>query len=209
MEIALIVGFSLILAVEIAASFFIYSHYIYSKNRLFTKNKLSPLWITVCILLVVLLLIASIFFAVDMNASEPLKYSKVYTILSFIGFGISAIYLVIFLIIPKLTNKNKIGYDKILTIDYGTKIAELKQKIGDVEVLKNRLATKQKHYYRDMLSYYENILNRAKNLQISKVEKLADIVTFNDTFTHKWCGFLNNYQILLTYQFCEILEKIS
>ena len=86
---------------------------------------------------------------------------------------------------PKLTNKNKISYEQMLKIDYDQKIKDLMAKIGDLEAYKNQLLNKHPKYYQELLSYYESILNRAKNSQISLVEKMADIVTFNDTFTHK------------------------
>ncbi|MCQ3908911.1 MAG: hypothetical protein MJ200_05305 [Mycoplasmoidaceae bacterium] len=129
----------------------------------------------------IFMLIAGILFAVN----KPTKYSCAYIGLSFTNFAISAIYLVYFLVLPKLTNGNKISYDKILNVDYDQKVKEILNKIGDLESHKNNLLTKHSKYYQEMLSFYESILNRAKNKEISLVEKMADIVTFNDAFTHK------------------------
>ncbi|MCQ3907942.1 MAG: hypothetical protein MJ219_04500 [Mycoplasmoidaceae bacterium] len=132
-----------------------------------------------------LVLIAGIIFAIDLHSNNPLTYGAAYVGLSFTCFAIGLFYLIVFILIPKLTNKNKIAYEQILNVDYEQKINQLMKEIGDLEALKAKIAKTNRHYYHEMLSYYENILNRAKNSQISKVEKLADIVTFNDTFTHK------------------------
>ncbi|MBQ0045565.1 MAG: hypothetical protein KBS35_01600 [Mycoplasma sp.] len=209
MEIALIVGFSLLLALAIAASVLVYSHYIYSKNRVFSKTKYATTWIVICSVLAVFMLVTGIMFTLGINYQDSLKYAAVYAGLSFACMSICLVYLVILLVMPKLTNKNKISYDNILSVDYDTKIKQLLDKIGDVDKAKAKLADKHLKYYQAMLSYYENILNRAKNSKLSKVEKLADIVTFNDAFTHKWSTVTNNYQLLLTYKFCQILQKIS
>lgn len=119
------------------------------------------------------------------------------------------IYLIYFLFLPKLTNKNKIDYEKMLEIDYDQKIKNLLDKVGDINVCKDELSSKHQKYYHELLSHYQNILNRSKNMKISLAEKMADIVTFNDAFTHKWCASTNYYQMYLTYQFCAILKKIS
>lgn len=206
MEIALLVGFSILLALAIAASSLVYSHYIYSKNRLFSKTRYQVLWIIILALVFCITLIGGILFIIS---KELIRFALACSILSFITSGVVAIYLVFVCLIPTLTNKNKIGYDNILKTDYQTKISELKAKIGDVEALKSKLLTKHNQYYTSMISYYENILKRLKDEKISLVEKQADIVTFNDAFTHKWCTFTNNYQLLLTYQFCDALVKFS
>lgn len=209
MEIALIVGFSLLLILALAASVLLYSHYIYSKNRVFSKTKYATTWIVICGILSVFMLITGIMFALNINSKESLAYANVYTALSFVCMTICLVYFVVLLLIPKLTNKNKIDYDKILSVDYDALIKQLMQKIGDVEQAKAKLSNKHLKYYQTMLSYYESILNRVKISKLSKIEKLADIVTFNDAFTHKWSTVTNYYQILLTFKFCQILQKIS
>lgn len=210
MSIALLVGLILLLVLSIGASALIYSYYIYSRNRLFSKTKYSVLWLVFIGVMIIFLIIAGIFFCLDIALwNNSMEYSPAFVGLDFTILALSIAYLVCLLIIPRLTNKNKVPYYQILKVDYSQKIKAIKEKIGDLDALKTNLSTKRKRYYTDMLSYYESILNRAKNLQISKVDKLADIITFNDAFTHKWCTFTNNYQILLTFQFCEILKKIS
>lgn len=205
MEIALIVGFCLVLVLALAGGVLAFSNYIYSKNRIFSKTKYQVLWITIAGFMFIFMLIAGILFAVN----KPTKYSCAYIGLSFTNFSISAIYLVYFLVLPKLTNGNKISYDKILNVDYDQKVKEILNKIGDLESHKNNLLTKHSKYYQEMLSFYESILNRAKNKEISLVEKMADIVTFNDAFTHKWCTKTNYYQTYLTFKFCNILKSFS
>lgn len=209
MEIALVVGFSLLLAVALVASVLLYSHYIYSKNRAFSKTKYSVMWIVISSLLGIFMLVAGILFALNINSDEPLTFAGVYSGLSFAIFALCIIYLCALLLMPKLTNKNKIEYTKILETNYDSLIKQTELKMGDVEALKNKLIAKHTKYYQAMLSYYEGILNRVKNPKISKVEKLADIVTFNDAFTNKWSTYANYYQLLLTFKFCEILKKIS
>lgn len=209
MEIALVVGFSLLLALAICGSVLLYSHYIYSKNRVFSKTKYSVLWLVACGLLAIFMLVAGILFAININSDEPLQFATVYTGLSFTCFALCLFYLVALLLMPKLTNKNKITYDNILNVNYDAKIKQVLAKMGDIEQVKTNLSSKHRKYYQAMLSYYESILNRAKNSKLSKVEKMADIVTFNDAFTHKWCTFTNYYQLLLTFKFCQILKNIS
>lgn len=209
MAIALLVGFSVLIALSLTASVLVYSHYIYSKNRVFSKTRYAILAIAVCAFMAAIFLVAGILFVLDYVGQEPMEYCLAFVVLSFVSLAISLVYLVIFLLIPRLTNKNKISYDMMLKVNYHEKVAQIEQQIGDIEVLKNKLSTKHTKYYHDMLTYYESILNRAKNSQISKVEKMADIVTFNDAFTHKWSTLTNNYQLLLTFKFCEIFENIS
>lgn len=205
MEIALIVGFSLILALSVVGMVLAYSTYIYSKNRIFSKTKYQVLWIIIAAFMSVFMLIAGILFAVN----KDMNYRSAYLGLSFTCFVMSILYLVYFLILPRITNSNKISYEQMLKQDYDQKIKAILNKIGDLESYKNELLTKHPKYYKELLSYYEGILNRAKNSQISLVEKMADIVTFNDAFTHKWCTYTNYYQIYLTFKFCSILKNIS
>ncbi len=208
MEVALIIGLCILLGLSIGATPLVYSYYIYSKNRLFNKNKIDILWIVICSIFALILLAAGIFFIVDLKHwQSSLDYDPAFIGLSFTCFAFILSFLICFVVIPKLTNKNKISYENILKIDYQTKINQVLDKIGDVEKLKNHLATKNKKYYQSMLISYENILIRLKNEKISGVEKLADIVTFNETFAHKWSDKTNDYQLLLTYQFLALMQK--
>lgn len=202
---ALIVGFALILALCIAGVPLACSHYIYSKNRIFSKTKYSVMWIVIVALMLVFMLITGILFCIYNDQ----KYAYVYVGISFTCLAFCIGYLIYFLMMPKLTNKNKIGYDQILKVDYQPLIKDVLAKIGSLEQYKKQLSTKHAKYYQELLYAYESILNRAKNSQLSIVEKMADIVTFNDTFTHKWSTFTNYYQIYLSLSFCEILKKIS
>lgn len=209
MDVALLVGFILLVILSVAASSLIYSHYIYSKNRVFSKTKYSVLWIIFCAVLFIFMLIAGIFFSIDLNKWHTFRFDAAYVGLSFTIMVLSIAYMICFLLIPKLTNKNKISYDQMLNVDYASKVKALEAKIGSEQALKDYLNKKHNKYYQAMLSYYESILNRAKNLQISQTEKMADIVTFNDAFTHKWCSKTNDYQLLLTFRFCAIFQKNS
>ena len=64
------------------------------------------------------MMVTGILFAININSDGPLQFAKVYTGLSFTCFSLCLIYLVALLLIPKLTNKNKITYDNILNVDY-------------------------------------------------------------------------------------------
>jgi len=130
---------------------------------------------------------------------------------SYLGIGItllvlSTAYIVAFSLMYVFNNKNKIDYLDIPNIDWKTKEAELSKKY-DIEAIKAKLSAKNPKYYTSMLEYYKTIVFRMgqKNLPIS--ETIADIVTFNDAFTHKWCGKLNVYQLQLTYKFLMVFEK--
>lgn len=209
MEIALVVGLSILLALSLGATALIYSYYIYSKNTIFTKNKPNVLWIVVCAIFSLILLGVGVFFIVDLVHWQATKqYDPIYIGLSFTCFVFFLSFLICFIFIPKITNKDKISYQDILKIDYQSKINQLLTKIGDIEALKSNIAKKHKNYYQRMLFSYENILKRLKNEKISTPEKLADIVTFNETFAHKWCGKTNDYQLFLTYQFLALMQKI-
>lgn len=208
MEIALIVGLSILLALSIGAIPLIYSYYIYSKNTIFTKIKPNKLWIIVCAIFAFILLGVGIFFIVDLNHWQAtVQYDPIYIGLSFACFVFFLSFLISFILIPKNTNQSKISFENILKIDYPSKISQLLIKIEDVEKLKSSIAKKHKNYYQRMLFSYENILKRLKNEKISVPEKLADIVTFNETFAHKWCDKTNDYQLLLTYQFLALMQK--
>lgn len=210
MEIALVVGLSLLLGFGLLAGILLYSHYIYSKNRIFSPTKYSILWIVLSALMFALLLGAGICFILDIQQWHTTDaYDPAYIGLSFSCAGVSLIYFIFFLIVPKVTNKNKIAYNNILNIDYQTKLNDLMKKIGDIQTLKDEINKKRHKYYVQMLSYYESILIRLKDEKISIVDKQADIVTFNDAFTHKWSTHTNDLQLLLTYQFCDALVKIS
>lgn len=210
MKIALIVGFSLLLAIGLAAGYLIYAYFTYSKNRIFSKTKYSISWIVVLCCLICLLLTSGIMFTLDaVGDYDPIEYSSVFLGLNWSCFILCVVYLIMLLIIPSKTNKNKIEYENILKIDYSIKIKLCLSKIDDVEKCKAKLSAKHNKYYVSMLSFYENILRRAKDTTIPMNEKLADIVTFNDAFTYRWSNKVNNYQQLLTYQFCEVLQKIS
>ncbi len=113
------------------------------------------------------------------------KYALVYIGLSFASLAFCIAYLIFFLLVPKTTNKHKISYEQLLKVDYQPLIKDVLAKIGDLEQYKKQLSQKHSKYYQEMLQAYETILNRAKNSQLPLVEKMADIVTFNDTFTHK------------------------
>ncbi len=208
MYIALLVGLCLLTALGLGASALVYSSYIYYRNRVFSKTKVSVLWIVVCGFMVIFMTIGIVCFSLDANTWHTcLEFDPAYIALSSVCLFLSIAYLVFFSLLPKLTNKNKIPYDQMMKVDYQTKIKQIQQRLGDLNKVKNDLLTHHKHYYQDMLFYYEKILNRLKDQKISLVEKMADIVTFNDTFTHYWCTKTNDYQLLLTYQFCEALKK--
>lgn len=210
MNIALLVGFSILFTLELAASALIYSHYIYSRNRIFSKIKPSIMWIVICAVISAFLIATSIYFCIDLTQwNNSLKFDVAFIVLSFLSLSLSIVYLIYFAIVSKIVNKNKIDYKDMLHIDYVSKVKELETQIGDVERLKTTIETKFPKYYHEMLNEYKTIVNRAKNSQIPIAEKMADIVVFNDTFTHKWCGFVNNYQKLLTFKFCEIFQKFS
>ncbi len=210
MEIALIVGLSLLLGFSLMGGILLYSHYIYSKNRVFSPTKYSILSIVLSILMFSLIMGAGICFIFDIQQWHTSDaYDPAYIGLSFSCAGISLIYFIFFLIIPRATNKNKIAYNNILNIDYQTMLNNLMARIGDIQALKDEINKKHHKYYVQMLSYYESILIHLKDKKISIVDKQADIVTFNDAFTHKWSTHTNDLQLLLTYQFCDALVKIS
>ena len=160
MDIALVVGFSILLVLTVAASGLLYSHYIYSRNRVFSKTKYSILFITLIAVLFVLTLLAGILFIWDTHEETPIRWATVNCGLSFTISGLSALYLIFVCLIPTLTNKNKIGYNNIKNVDYDAKIKQLEAKIGNVQELKDYLIKHNKNYYTSMLSYYESILKR-------------------------------------------------
>lgn len=204
MDIALLVGLSILLGLVVAANALIYSYYIYHKHTLFTKAKVEIMWITICVIFAIVLIAAGVFFTVDLNNwQSSVELDPAFIGLSFACCAFFIYFIICLIVIPKKVNKNKIDYQNILNVDYQSRINAL----GDVEKCKKQLAQKHKKYYNNMLISYENILKKVKNEKISLPDKIADIVIFNDTFTHKWCGQTNDYQLLLTYQFLLLMQK--
>lgn len=202
-----IAGYVIFLAVMIVIAIFMYAYNTYTKNRIFSKTKLSIVAIIIFSLLIACFSIIGGYFAWHLTTTESEASDKLHVIFSFILVGLCIGYLVSFIVITIINNKNKINYSEIPKIDWQAKIEALKSQIGNVESLKNLLKTKHKKYYQQMLSYYETILNNAKNKKIFTNQEIADIITFNDAFSHKWSRFLNSYQLLLTYQYCAIFAK--
>lgn len=202
-----ILGYVIFLIVMAAIAVFLYVYKTYTKNRLFTKPKMPILPIIIlCLLLVCFCLIGS-YFAWNMNSDDPAKGAKLHVIFSFILMGLCLLYLTAIIVITINNRKNKIDYSNIGKINWNQKINELKSQNNNLEDLKQKLSIKHKKYYYQMLSYYETILNNAKNSKISRADQIADIVTFNDAFSHKWSRKLNNFQLLLTYQYCALFQK--
>lgn len=202
-----IAGYVIFLAVMIVVAIFMYAYNTYTKNRLFSKTKLSVVAIIIFSLLIACFSIIGGYFAWHITTPDTEQADKLHVIFSFILAGFCIAYLISFIVITITNNKNKINYADLAKIDWQAKIDSLKAEIGDVEALKQRLATKHKKYYQQMLSYYETILNNARNKKIFTNQEIADIITFNDAFSHKWSRFLNSYQLLLTFQYCAIFAK--
>ncbi len=202
-----IAGYVIFLAVMIVVAIFMYAYNTYTKNRLFSKTKLSVVAIIIFSLLIACFSIIGGYFAWHMTTPDVEQADKLHVIFSFILAGLCIAYLISFIVITITNNKNKINYADLAKIDWQAKIDSLKAQIGDVEALKQQLATKHKKYYQQMLSYYETILNNARNKKIFTNQEIADIITFNDAFSHKWSRFLNSYQLLLTFQYCAIFAK--
>jgi len=205
MDIALLVGLCILLAIAIAGIAFVYSYYIYSKNRLFSKIQFPVIPVTITSVLFVCLLIFVILVGINFS-SKANPYFGAYLALGILLLVATADYIIAFILTYFYSNENKIDYMDIPNIDWKAKEAELSKKY-DIEAVKAKLSAKNPKYYTSMLEYYKTIVSRMgqKNLPIS--ETIADIVTFNDAFTHKWCGFLNVYQLQLTYKFLMVFQK--
>lgn len=207
MEVGYIVGYCLFLVIYLTVGVFMYSYNTYTKNRLFSKAKYSALIIVIFSLLTLCFSGFGGFFIWDYLNEKQAQGGLIHIICCFILVGWSLAYLIGFILIVLLNNKNKIDYNQIKSIDWNKKIEDLQKEIGDFEVLKTKLLKTSKKYYQQMLSYYQVILNNIKNDSVPYSSKIADIVTFNDGFSHKWSTKLNAYQLLLTYQYCQLFSK--
>lgn len=207
MPVGYIIGYCLFLAVMLTVSIFMYAYGTYCKNRLFTKSKPQVLFIVIFALLALCFAGVGAFFIWHYQSAESESTDLLHIIFCFILVSFCLVYILCFVLITKLGNKNKIKYDQIAKIDWTAKAKALESEIGDLESFKSRLSRKHKKYYRQMLTYYKAILNNAKNDKIPLSHKIADIITFNDSFTHKWSSKINRFQLLLTYQYCQIFSK--
>lgn len=207
MPVGYIVGYCLFLAVMLVVSMFMYAYGTYCKNRLFTKSRPQILFIVILGLLALCFIGVGSFFIWHYKSAQSEQADLLHIIFCFILVTLCLIYILCFILIAKLTNKNKIKYDQIAKIDWASKARALEKQIDDIEAFKAKLASKHKKYYRQMLTYYKAILNNAKSDKIPLSHKVADIITFNDSFTHKWSSKINYFQLLLTYQYCQIFSK--
>lgn len=202
-----IIAASVLMAAMVVIGVFLYSYGVYVKNRLFTKPKLSIIILVIVGLIIAGLLFIGIYLAV--KAGSVKQKSQDYATESALIL-VDAILMIInyacYIVVTLVSKNNKIDYTSIPNVDWEAKISELKLKV-DVEQLKSFGATSEKSYYQDMLNSYKEILNKAKDPEYSDAEKMADIVMFNENFTHKWSTKNNNLQLLLTYEFCKIFKK--
>lgn len=206
MDGAIIAGFSILMVIAVACIPFMYSYYMYTKNRLFTKPKTSVVGVVISSILAAAVLAFGIFFATQINSGIS-KNCVAYLSLSFVLLAFSLGYLACFIIIPIINKKGKIAYDAIPDVDWTQKLKELEVKYGNIEAKKDELIAKHKKHYQSVLTYYQAILYSSKNKQIPIAEKIADIVTFNDAFTSKWSTKDNLLVCYLTYKYCEIIQN--
>lgn len=204
MQAGYIAGYVIFYAVIVTVAVFMYAYNTYTKNRLFSKAKISALVVVIFSLLAACFAAVGGYFIWHMTSPDAEQTDVLHIVLCFILVGFCLAYLVAFIVITINNNKNKIDYKNISQIDWKAKIQELEKEIGDVEKLRLTLANKHKKYYQQMLTYYETILTNAKKPDVTAANKIADLITFNDAFSHKWSKKLNRYQLLLTYRFCEI-----
>jgi len=202
-----VVASSVLMATMVVVTIFVYSYATYVTNRLFTKTKLSIVILVIVGLIIAGLLFVGIYLATRVN-KEPLKakqYAVLATLMLVDTFLMLANYLA-YIFVTVFSNNNKIDYKSIPTINWTQKIEEMKAKV-DVEALKAAASTSKKKYHLDMLNAYVAILTKAKDPTVTDADKMADIVVFNENFTHKWSTKNNNLQLLLTYEFCKIFNK--
>lgn len=202
-----IAGYVIFLLVMVVVAIFLYAYKTYSSNRVFTKPKMPIIALIILGLLIVCFSLIGGYFAWNLTSEQPVEGAMLHVAFSFVLVGLCLIYLIAFITITKVTSKNKIDYLSINKINWKQKLINLQNEVKDMEKLKQVLATKHKKYYYQMLSYYETILNNAKNKGIKKEDQVADIVTFNDAFSYKWSKKLNAFLLLLTYQYCALFQK--
>lgn len=207
MEAGYIVGYCLFLAIYLMVAVFMYSFNTYTKNRLFSKAKYSALIIVIFSLLILCFSGFGGFFIWDYTHDKAALGGQWHIMCCFILLAWSTAYLIGFILIVNINNKHKLDYNQIRITDWDQKIKQLKQQIGNFEPIKEKLIKRYKKYYQHMLAYYQVILNNIKDKNIPYASKVADIVTFNDGFSHKWSTKLNAYQLLLTYQYCQLFSK--
>jgi len=201
-----IVATSLLMFCTLVVVAFLYSYHIYTKNRLFTKPKLSLIVLIISSILIVVLIAAAIVVIVKGATSvgaEKQKYTTI-GILLLVSSLMMLGDLIAYIIITKNNAKGKIDYTQVASINWNAKIDELKASV-DIEQLKAKL--NKRKYYQRMLNDYKEILILAKDSQKPDSDKLADIVVFNENYTHKWSKTNNNLQLLLTYEFLKIFNK--
>jgi len=201
-----IVATSLLMFCTLVVVAFLYSYHIYTKNRLFTKPKLSLVVVIVTSILIAVLIgaaIAVIVRGTTAIATDKPKYTTI-GILLLVSSLMMLGDLIGYVIITKKNAKGKIDYTQVASINWNAKINELKASV-DVEQLKAKL--NKRKYYQRMLNDYKEILLLAKDSKKPDSDKLADIVVFNENYTHKWSKTNNNLQLLLTYEFLKIFNK--
>lgn len=201
----LIVGFCIILAFALGCVPFMYSYYIYNKNRIFGKTKYSTFGITISGVMIAISLVAGLLL---IAARNKMDFSATpFIALSFVLMAIAIAYLVLFIVIVKITNKDKIALANIHKPNYSQLLKQTKQQIVDVEQFKKMLMEKNPKQFSLMLNYYKTALTHMNNKQLSEADKLAYIVTFNDAFSNKWSSKKNLYVAYLTYEFLDLFEK--
>lgn len=205
MNVYFIVGYSFLGLITIFGAIYLYSYWTYTKNTVFAKAKYSSYTWIFYTLIFILMLTLGILFLTIFKTNLEIKLSEVNAGLCFGFLFIDIVNIVLYVLIVQKNSKNKLDYKNLDGIDFDAKLLEIKNKIGNVDEFKVYLLKKHKKYFKALNEQYLVILKNAKDKNISKAEKIADIVLFSDNFSHKWSSKVNLYQLMLTYDFLKII----